>query len=152
MLEPGVSKYAVYSPEDVCQLPHALNRASSFATQRQPRREMLGTCQHIGRPVERVIAVINRAAGFGGLMHSTEILPLARSHFLACQGRAGWIIVHQEDGDDVGLLCQESAKFVEPQISVHGFGFVDLRRSGQRDSRLSRYRNGVRRSWIMCKV
>lgn len=61
-----------------------------------------------------MVAVVNGTARFGGLVDGAEILPLARSHLGTGLAGAGRIVIHQKDGDNIGLLGQESTEFIEP--------------------------------------
>lgn len=65
MFEPGMRKDPIQPTEDINQMSHArLRTTARLRAQRQPTGEVLGGRQDVGRPVERVAAVIDGAAGF----------------------------------------------------------------------------------------
>lgn len=49
-------------------------------------------------------------------MNGAQILPLTRAHLRTRRRTAWWIIREQIDDDGVGLLYQEAAKLIQPDI------------------------------------
>lgn len=62
-------------------------------------------------------AVINGGAALGWIVDSTEILPLAGTHLRAGMGAAGWSVGKEGDNDGVGLLDQEAAELIQPDLA-----------------------------------
>lgn len=129
MFEPGMRKDPIQPTEDINQMSHArLRTTARLRAQRQPTGEVLGGRQDVGRPVERVAAVIDGAAGFGRVMDGAEILPFGGLHFGTCLCRAGWGLGEEGDDEIVDFDGEEAAEFVEPEGPVdafRGFGKLD---------------------------
>lgn len=66
----------------------------------QPAGEDLLARDDVGRPVEGVAAVVNRAAALGGVVDRAQELPLAGAHLRAGCGGA-WRVVEEEADNQV---------------------------------------------------
>ena len=75
VLEPSMCKNAIYSAEDVGELPHALEGIARIASKLKPGGKMFGTGENICCPVESVVDIVDGAARLGRFMNSTQVLP-----------------------------------------------------------------------------
>lgn len=114
---------AIQSTEYVGQVPQACLRATAcLGTQRKATWKMLWRCEDVGGPIERMAAVVNRAAGFRGVMDGAQILPLGCTH-LRTRLRGAWRVFGEESNDQVIYFHgEETTEFVEPQGLVHPLG------------------------------
>ena len=108
-------------------MPHAgLATPGGIVPQRQAAREMFLASQGAGGPIERVAAIIDGAAGFGGLVDGAEVLPFGGAHFGTGSSGARGVIREEMDDELVGFDDEEAAEFVEPEGAVGGVrGFCD---------------------------
>lgn len=72
-------------------------------------------------------------------MYGAKVLPFGCAHFVACRGRASGDIGEERNDNSIGLLNQEAAKLVKPDL----FGSV-VRRVGELAGELSGYGSGCR--------
>ena len=63
-------------------------------------------------------AIINGAAGFRGIVYSTEVLPFGGSHLGARCARAWRGVLEEGDEEIVCADYEEAAEFVKPKVSV----------------------------------
>lgn len=130
---------AVQPPEDVDQVLHRGALVVPVAQGRdEPAGEDLGVGHDVGGPVERVAAVVDGAAGLGGVVHGAQELPLRGAHLRARGGAAGRRVEEEADDEGVALGDQEAAELVEPE------GAVDRGRGGgEEPGGLAGYGHGV---------
>jgi hypothetical protein len=124
MLEPGMGENTMQTAEDVDEV---LNSGALLVViDDKPAREDLRVGHNVGSPIESVTAVVDGTAILGRLVHGTQELPLARTHFGArgCAARRG--IEQEADDQAVALSNQEPAQLIQPQGFVH-----TSRRGGQ---------------------
>ena len=142
VLEPGVGEDTVQPAEDVDEV---LDRGGLVVAalargrgRHEARGEDLGVRDHVGGPVEGVAAVVDGAAGFRGVVHGAQELPLRGAHLRARGGAAGRGVEEEADDEGVALRDEEAAELVEPE------GAVDARgRRGEELGRLAGYGYGV---------
>ena len=75
--------------------------------------------------------IINRATRFRRVMHSAQVLPLARAHLVACLRAAGRVVAEQRDDHGVDLFAEEPAELVQPEVLVYAFGRVGQAEGGR---------------------
>lgn len=76
-------------------------------------------------------------------MYGAKVLPFGCAHFVTGGGRASRGIGEQGDDNGIGLLDQEAAKLVKPDL----FGSV-VRRVGELACELSSYRSRSLVGWV----
>nr|POE87952.1 hypothetical protein CFP56_11181 [Quercus suber] len=82
----------------------------------EARGEHLAARQRVGRPVERVAAVVDRRAALRRVVHRAQVLPLARPHLRARLRRARRLVREQRHDDRVRLLDQQPTQLVQPDL------------------------------------
>ena len=75
-------KDAVDASHDVCDIAYGgLMAGTVWRAERHSTRKELDGGEYVTGPVESVDAVVDRAACFGCVVYSAQVLPFRRAHF-----------------------------------------------------------------------
>ena len=92
------------------------------SAQGQTAGEVLGGCESVCGPVERVAAVIYSAAGFGRVVYCAQVLPLRGAHLGAGGSGAGRGVGEKGGHYNVYVLYKEATELIEPERAVYVLG------------------------------
>lgn len=108
-------KDAIQPSEDVGQMSHAgLCAAARLRAESQSAGKVFRRRKDIRGPIEGMAAIVDGAAGFGRIVHGTEVLPLGCPHLGASLGGAGRRVGEEGDDKIVDFHSQEATQLVEP--------------------------------------